>query len=102
MLLIAFVLGAGLLARFSGSVTSVLVKIFTQHTWHIWRFDNIPRGYWTAIRDKADVATCVFFCRGSEYKHLTRFHLQQTFGLHSIRRDNQSHSIRSRLVSSVC
>jgi len=39
--------GAGLLAKFGGSLVEALKSAYPERTFHVWRFDKVPVGFWS-------------------------------------------------------
>jgi len=38
--------GRGLLEKYDWSPSKVVTSVYSDNKWQIWRFDNVPKGYW--------------------------------------------------------
>ena len=54
-----FILGT----YYSGSITKALQRIYVEHNWKIWRFENhtAPKGFWENITNQKELFDYIAF-----------------------------------------
>lgn len=46
--------GDGILVQYNNSISSMLTEVFPDHKWQIWRFQQVPKGFYDNLDNKRD------------------------------------------------
>jgi hypothetical protein len=46
--------GSGLLQKYNGSIQKTIESIFPEHSWIVWKFRQVPKGFWNNPIHQAD------------------------------------------------
>src|SRR5690348_8317947 len=52
--------GSSLLKEYKQSPSKMLINIYPQHEWKLWKFDSIPKGYWDDPLNRNDFLSNLF------------------------------------------
>ena len=44
--------GSGLLSRYGNSPSKVLLSLYPNHNWMMWKFERVPSGFWDSAKNK--------------------------------------------------
>jgi hypothetical protein len=46
--------GSSLLTQYNGSLQKLLISIYPSHSWKIWKFKSVPKGYWNDVKNQRE------------------------------------------------
>jgi hypothetical protein len=76
------------LSRHDGSPSQLLLSIYSEHEWHIFRFENQPREYWNKIENRKDfldwLANDLGFKEMDDWYRLRKENIETTHGGHNL------------------
>jgi hypothetical protein len=46
--------GGTLVKRYVGSISAIVSGVYPSHAWMLWKFDKVPKGYWSDMRNRKE------------------------------------------------